>query len=83
MHASTSVKQQQARIQALQQEAVELQAKLGNDEDADQIVSTHIKLLHQYNETKDAAQILIGRLAAHRGLTIREVHSEFGLSETD
>lgn len=26
-------------------------------EDADQIVSKHIKLLHQYNEAKDAAQV--------------------------
>lgn len=26
-------------------------------EDADEIVSKHIKLLHQYNETKDATQV--------------------------
>ena len=26
-------------------------------EDADKIVKTHIKLLHEYNEAKDAAQV--------------------------
>ena len=27
------------------------------DEDAEKIVSRHIKLLHRYNEAKDAAQV--------------------------
>ena len=31
-------------------------------ENADEIVSKHIKLLHRYNEAKDAAQILIGKV---------------------
>ncbi|KAI0684673.1 DNA repair protein, partial [Cytidiella melzeri] len=75
-------KQQQARLQTLQKELSQLQAQLG-DEDANRIVSTHIKRLHQYNEAKDAAQILIGRLASHRGITIREVHNEFGLTDQD
>lgn len=29
------------------------------DEDAEKIVSRHIKLLHRYNEAKDAAQVCI------------------------
>ena len=31
--------------------------------DAEEIVKRHIKLLHRYNETKDATQILIGRVS--------------------
>ncbi|KAI0937370.1 hypothetical protein AcW1_001369 [Taiwanofungus camphoratus] len=57
MHASTSAKKQQARIAALQAEVDELQKVLGEDEDVELIVSRHIKLLHQYNEAKDAAQV--------------------------
>ncbi|KAI0931156.1 hypothetical protein AcV5_005296 [Taiwanofungus camphoratus] len=62
MHASTSAKKQQARIAALQAEVDELQKVLGEDEDVELIVSRHIKLLHQYNEAKDAAQILMGKV---------------------
>jgi len=83
MHASISVKKQEARIAALQAEIEELQAELGHDVKADEIVSRHIKLLHQYNEAKDATQILMGRLAEHRGITIRQMHREFGLTEAD
>ncbi|EED80840.1 predicted protein [Postia placenta Mad-698-R] len=61
MHASTSAKKQEARIAALQEEIEDLQKTLGEGEDAAKIVSRHITLLHQYNEAKDAAQILIGR----------------------
>ncbi|KAI0095019.1 DNA repair protein [Irpex rosettiformis] len=78
-----SARQQQARIQVLQNEIDQLQARLGKDGNADQIVARHIKLLHQYNEAKDAAQILIGRLAAHRGVTIRELHNDYGLTDQD
>ncbi|GJE89650.1 Swi5 domain-containing protein [Phanerochaete sordida] len=83
MHATMSTKKQQERIAALEQEIIELQAKLGTDEDADEMVSKHIKLLHSYNEAKDAAQILVGRLAAHRGVTIRQIYHEYGLTDKD
>ncbi|TCD64745.1 swi5-like zinc finger protein [Steccherinum ochraceum] len=73
----------QARIAALEQEVAELQKVLGEGQNADEIVSKHIKLLHRYNEAKDATQILIGKLAMHRGSTIKEVHEEYGLLPTD
>ncbi|OJT08333.1 hypothetical protein TRAPUB_785 [Trametes pubescens] len=83
MHARTSGKAQQARIEAIQAEIYELQTVLGEDEDAAQIVSRHIKLLHQYNEAKDATQILIGKLASYRQATIRQVHNDYGLADDD
>lgn len=52
-------------------------------EDAQQIVSRHIKLLHRYNEAKDAAQIIIGKLAAHKQTTIRQIHEDYGLANDD
>ncbi|TFK56403.1 hypothetical protein OE88DRAFT_1649679 [Heliocybe sulcata] len=83
MHASFSVEKQQARIAALEAEIKELQDRLGKDVDADKIVSRHIKLLHQYNEAKDAAQILIGKLANLKETTIRRVHEDYGLTDAD
>ncbi|KAI0071022.1 Swi5-domain-containing protein [Panus rudis PR-1116 ss-1] len=83
MHASFSAQKQQARRAALEQEIAELQKVLGEGENPDEIVNRHIKLLHKYNEAKDAAQILIGRLASHRGVTIRQIHEEYGLTEKD
>ncbi|EEB93746.1 hypothetical protein MPER_07561 [Moniliophthora perniciosa FA553] len=62
MHARTSATQQEARVAALQAEVDRLQQELGPYEDAEKIVDRHIKLLHQYNEAKDATQILIGRV---------------------
>ncbi|KAH9854435.1 hypothetical protein C2E23DRAFT_726604 [Lenzites betulinus] len=82
MHARTSSKAQQARIEALQAEVNELQSVLGEGENAEQIVSRHIKSLHQYNEAKDAAQVCVA-LATYRHTTIRQVHSDFGLTDDD
>ncbi|KAG7094118.1 hypothetical protein E1B28_007730 [Marasmius oreades] len=63
MHARVSATQQEARVNALQQEADRLQQELGIGEDAAKIVDNHIKLLHRYNEIKDATQMLIGRVS--------------------
>ncbi|KAG7094117.1 hypothetical protein E1B28_007730 [Marasmius oreades] len=57
MHARVSATQQEARVNALQQEADRLQQELGIGEDAAKIVDNHIKLLHRYNEIKDATQV--------------------------
>ncbi|KAI0801385.1 DNA repair protein [Fomes fomentarius] len=84
MHVRTSAKAQQARIEALQAEIDELQKVLGENEDAEQIVSRHIKLLHQYNEAKDATQNMrIQQLAAYRQTTIRQLHNDYGLTDDD
>ncbi|KAF8885104.1 Swi5-domain-containing protein [Mucidula mucida] len=53
------------------------------DVDAEAIVKRHIKLLHQYNEAKDATQILIGKLASHKEMTLAQLHAELDLPTTD
>ncbi|TFK42167.1 DNA repair protein [Crucibulum laeve] len=83
MHAFTSIKNQEARVTALQNEIEHLQKELGEDIDAGEIVKRHIKLLHQYNEAKDATQILIGRLATLKETTIRQIHNDYDLPEAD
>ncbi|KAN0116561.1 DNA repair protein [Russula decolorans] len=83
MHARTSAKEREARISELEAEVAELQKELGLGEDAQQIVSRHIKFLHRYNEAKDATQIIIGKLAVHKQTTIRQTHEDYGLTNDD
>jgi hypothetical protein len=50
---------------------------------ANKLVKAHIKLLHEYNETKDVGQGLMGLIADQRGVRIVEVQDEFGLDSND
>ncbi|EKM84321.1 hypothetical protein AGABI1DRAFT_124641 [Agaricus bisporus var. burnettii JB137-S8] len=77
------VQKTQARVVALKDEIEALQAALGIDEDAQAIVKLHISLLHRYNEAKDATQILIGRLATLRNTTVRQIHEDYDLKDSD
>ncbi|KAI0032000.1 DNA repair protein, partial [Vararia minispora EC-137] len=79
--SQTARQRQEERMAALQKEIDELQAVLGRD--AEKIVSKHIKHLHRYNEAKDAAQILIGKLASYKETTIRQIHDDLGLKPDD
>ncbi|CAK5264005.1 unnamed protein product [Mycena citricolor] len=74
---------QEARCAALKAEIASLEAELGASADAEAIVKNHIRLLHRYNEAKDATQILIGRLAALRQSTIRQIHEDLDLRDSD
>lgn len=40
----------------------------------------HISNLHQYNEIKDAAQLVMGRLAELEGVTVKEIHEKYGVT---
>lgn len=42
-----------------------------------------ITLLHQYNDVKDAAQVVIGVLASKQGVSIRELHEKYNLPVKD
>ncbi|KAJ7686864.1 DNA repair protein [Mycena rosella] len=83
MHAPISAKKQEARIAALQAEVESLQKELGENKDAEAITKKHIKLLHCYNEAKDATQLLIGKLATLKETTVRQIHDELDLRDSD
>lgn len=42
-----------------------------------------MKALHQYNDIKDATQIVLGRLAIVEGVTVAEIHQNYNLFESD
>nr|XP_057913115.1 DNA repair protein SWI5 homolog isoform X2 [Doryrhamphus excisus] len=46
-------------------------------------LDNHIDMLHEYNDIKDMGQSLLGRIAALRGTTTRELYSHFGLELDD
>ncbi|PAV22583.1 hypothetical protein PNOK_0254000 [Pyrrhoderma noxium] len=75
--------QDNERINALTAEIDKLQAELGRDDDAEEIVNKHIKLLHSYNEAKDATQIILGKLAVRKETTVKQLHEEYGLGLHD
>ncbi|KAJ8595003.1 hypothetical protein M405DRAFT_418225 [Rhizopogon salebrosus TDB-379] len=81
MHAATSAKKQKEYIDKLQAEIEVLQKGIGDGVSAEVIVSRHINLLHCYNEAKDATQILIGRLAASKETTVRQIHIDMDLMD--
>ncbi|XP_032089548.1 DNA repair protein SWI5 homolog isoform X2 [Thamnophis elegans] len=64
---------------AVDQEIAQLKAEGYNLEE----LENHITLLHEYNEIKDAGQMLLGRLAAIRGVTTKDLYPEFDLDLND
>ncbi|KAH7106789.1 DNA repair protein [Auriculariales sp. MPI-PUGE-AT-0066] len=71
------------RATALQQEIDRLEKQLGPGIDADKVVKRHIELLHDYNESKDACQVILGKLAVLKQSTVRQLHTDYGLMSDD
>ncbi|XP_057894493.1 DNA repair protein SWI5 homolog [Melospiza georgiana] len=82
-----------ASEEALQCEIKELKQKdLALDQEIAQLLSEgysleeldkHISLLHEYNEIKDAGQMLLGKLAVIRGVTTKQLYPEYDLELSD
>lgn len=51
--------------------------------DLDKELKCLMKKFNTYNELKDIAQALIGRIADMRGVSIRKVHEELNIVDTD
>uniref|UniRef100_A0A672UVL2 DNA repair protein SWI5 homolog n=4 Tax=Psittacidae TaxID=9224 RepID=A0A672UVL2_STRHB len=82
-----------ANEESLQYEIEELKQKdLALDQEIAQLLSEgysleelekHISLLHEYNDIKDAGQMLLGKLAVIRGVTTKQLYPEYDLELSD
>uniref|UniRef100_A0A672J041 DNA repair protein SWI5 homolog n=1 Tax=Salarias fasciatus TaxID=181472 RepID=A0A672J041_SALFA len=69
----------QRRRAQLDTEIAQLEAEGYKVEELDH----HIDMLHEYNDIKDIGQTLLGRIAALRGTTTRDLYTHFGLDLDD
>lgn len=54
-----------------------------NSEQIKQQKEEHMRLLHEYNNLKDATQIVLGALAQAKGVSIKEMHKKYNLPSGD
>ncbi|XP_026462992.1 DNA repair protein SWI5 homolog [Ctenocephalides felis] len=73
-----NLKKEEAEID---QKILEFQNKQKNGQFVDK--QTYMKLLHEYNDLKDAAQTMIGALANIKGVTVAAVHNQYNLPTDD
>lgn len=59
------------RIEELTQKQNELEHK----------ISKKLNLIHKYNETKDLAQFLMGKLAEMEQCTVMKIHERMGVAD--
>ncbi|KAJ5643017.1 uncharacterized protein N7484_005524 [Penicillium longicatenatum] len=76
-----SIAQLESDLSLLEKEVAESKAELRNDPST--TVQRHVRLLHEYNEVKDAAQGLMGLIADAKGVRVAEIHKEYGVDEKD
>ncbi|XP_059475474.1 DNA repair protein SWI5 homolog [Neocloeon triangulifer] len=64
-----------AELEALKSVVAEQTSK----EVLEELKKKHIDALHEYNDVKDAAQAVLGVLANHEQVTVREMHENYDL----
>ena len=74
MRDKLSVEDLRLKEALLDQEIAELQSESLSIEELDR----QIDLLHKYNDIKDVAQIVMGRLAELENVTVKSLHEKYG-----
>ncbi|GAO50500.1 Swi5-domain-containing protein [Saitoella complicata NRRL Y-17804] len=73
----------EARLAELKKRHAKILSTLADPENPEKTVARHIKLLHDYNEIRDAAMGLIGKIADHEQVRVKDVMGRFGIGEGD
>ncbi|XP_043467535.1 uncharacterized protein LOC122501834 [Leptopilina heterotoma] len=71
------------KLLLLEEELDEELSKLRTELDAVPSKQTTMNYLHEYNNIKDAAQVVLGALATMREVTIASLHKEYNLPTAD
>ncbi|XP_076875190.1 DNA repair protein SWI5 homolog isoform X2 [Brachyhypopomus gauderio] len=82
----TNVLCPEEEVKELQTEVAHLESEIAvlqNEGIAEEELEQHVDLLHEYNDIKDIAQTLLGRLASLRGVTTRDLYGHFGMELDD
>lgn len=74
----SDVKHLQEKLSLVESRLVTLADSYSEDE-----LQLHIEKLHEYNEVKDMAQLLLGKLAEVEGTTTTSLYEQFGLELSD
>ncbi|KAG0277393.1 swi5-like zinc finger protein [Linnemannia exigua] len=69
-----------ADLQQQEQDIIRLLRGVGTPSE---MISKHIEQLHEYNEIKDAGQVILGKCAELEGTTIKKQYENFGLDMDD
>ncbi|CAB52605.1 DNA recombination mediator Swi5 [Schizosaccharomyces pombe] len=81
--------QLESRVHLLEQQKEQLESSLQDalaklkNRDAKQTVQKHIDLLHTYNEIRDIALGMIGKVAEHEKCTSVELFDRFGVNGSE
>lgn len=67
--------------QDLYNKLLEEEMKIDKVLNSDRSQELQVKLLHQYNNIKDATQVVINHLANLEGTTITDIHKRLNLNE--
>ncbi len=71
------------KIQEKKEELQRLKENFTSDIPVKEYIQLHISKLHEYNETKDIGQMLLGLLAERNGTTVSEYYKKYGLEFED
>ncbi|KAF3126562.1 hypothetical protein TWF703_010433 [Orbilia oligospora] len=77
----TQISTLESQLESLNSQVSSTTEKLENPPKA--TIKQHIKLLHDFNEIRDVGLHLIGMIADERGVGLKEVLGEFGVTEKD
>ncbi|KAF9105137.1 swi5-like zinc finger protein [Mortierella sp. GBA35] len=70
-------------IADLQRQEQEIIRQLRGVGTPSEMINRHIQQLHEYNETKDVGQVILGKCAELEGTTIKKQYEKFGLEMDD
>ncbi|PRP74664.1 hypothetical protein PROFUN_13711 [Planoprotostelium fungivorum] len=62
---------------------IRLERKRKIADEVETLHKRHLQMLHDYNDAKDAGQMLLGRLAVMEGLTTKDMYQQYGLELED
>ncbi|KAJ3130304.1 swi5-like zinc finger protein [Nowakowskiella sp. JEL0407] len=77
------LKELKAKLLDLKTQLGEIQKEIGSEVNIENLHALHIKRMHDYNEIKDAGQLVLGKLAELSGKTTKEMYEQFELDLDD